>query len=129
MKKLLAILVLGLLWCNVVFASWIKVNSGSGADIYMDLERSTTEGNYVYYWDLVNYKKVQDNGHLSSARYIKGDCATKTRYKTLQYLFYKGNMGAGEMEKQDSVVKDWKYNPPGSIGEFILEKVCKLHNK
>ena len=125
MKKLLGILVLGLLWCNVGVAEWYKIGTTDRAAFYLEVDRIRSDNNYVYYWDMVDLYERTDEGSLSVQRYIKGDC-TIIRYKSLQYIFYSESMGSGERQMQDSQVKDWKYYPPGGIGEDILKKACEL---
>ena len=124
MKKLLGILVLGLLFCNVGFAEWYKVGKTEDMDVYLEIDRIRSDNNYVYYWEMMDLFE-RENDSLSIQRYIQGDCNI-IRFKTLQYIFYDEKMGTGKMEAQDSKIKDWKYYRPGAIGEKVLQKACKL---
>ena len=123
MKKLLGIVVLGLLCCNVSFAEWYKIGETDRGTFYLDVHRIRSDNNYIYFWDMVDLNKPTEHGSLSVQRYIKGDCGI-FRYKTLQYIFYDENMGSGEKEMQDSDRNDWKYYAPDVIGEDVLKKLA-----
>ena len=125
MKKFLGILVLGLLWCNVGFAEWLKVGKTDDVIAYLEIDRIKSDSNYVYYWEMMDFFERDKYGDLSVQRYIQGDCNI-IRFKTLQYVYYDGKMGTGKMESEDSVIKDWKYYRPGAVGEKVLQKACKL---
>ena len=73
LKKLLGIVVLGLLWCNVGVAEWYKIGQTDQATFYLDVDRIRSDNNYVYYWDMVDLNKRSEQGILSVQRYIKGD--------------------------------------------------------
>ena len=125
MKKLSIYIFLALTWCNVSFAEWYKIGVTDNGNFYLDVDRIRSDNNYTYYWEMVDLNKPTEQGTSSIQRYIKADC-TIIRFKTLQYVFYDGNMGSGKKQMQDSTVKDWKYFSPGAIGEDILEKACKI---
>ena len=126
MKKILAVLFILLLLPNLANAKWYKINSTDAGDFYLDLNRIRTDGDYIYYWELLDmFKPVKGlEGYFSLLRYNQGDCSI-IRYKTLQYIFYAQSMGKGEGETQDPTNKEWKYFRPGAVGEQILEKACE----
>ena len=113
------------MFCNVSVAEWYKIGETDSGNFYLDVDRIRSDNNYTYYWEMLDFNKSDEDGTLSVLRYIQADCSI-IRFKTLQYVFYDGNMGSGKKEMQDSSVKDWKYFSPGAIGEHILEKACKI---
>ena len=125
MKKISLYIFLVLIWCNISVAEWYKIGETDSGNFYLDVDRIRSDNNYTYYWEMVDLNKSDEDGFLSILRYTKADCSI-IRFKTLQYVFYDGNMGSGKKEMQDSAVKDWKYFSPGAIGEHILEKACKI---
>ncbi len=94
-----------------------------GGTAYVDFERIRKHDGYVYWWELIDLLKPDEDGDLSSKTYIQGDCK-KFRYKTLSYSFHKEPMGGGTGDVQESVKKGWKYPTPDSSGEIILKTVC-----
>ena len=95
----------------------------SGIFLYVDFERIRKNDGYVYWWELGDYTKPNDAGHLSVKVYNEGDCKL-FRFKTLIYSFHYEPMGGGTGDVQESVKKSWKYPPPMSLSETTLEKVC-----
>ena len=69
--------------------------------------------------------KIPFKGTKSAAMQIQMDC-NLMRAKTLQYVFYDGQMGKG---KPTSFVRDkieWKYYPPKSSMYNIIKGICSL---
>ena len=124
MKKLLGILVLGLLFCNEGYAEWYKLSAEKNLDHYIEKKSIKKIDGFVYYWEMVDLKEKLNDKYLSFQRYIMVDC-TLIRFQTLNYKFFSKNMGRGQIETMDSVNKDWKYDPPGSLGEYAMKYACK----
>jgi hypothetical protein len=97
--------------------------SVDGYTFYVDFERIRKHGGYVYWWDLTDYLKPTQPGHLSSKIYNQGDCKSFRR-KGLSYSFHKEPMGGGTGDVQEPVKKGWKYPPPESSIETVLKSVC-----
>ena len=129
MKKL--ILIITLLVSIVMFSSpsyseWTKLSKNMMGNIfYVDFERLRKNSGYVYWWDMVDYLKITDQGILSHKQYRQGDCKL-FRYKVLDYIFYKEPMGGGKpiSVKPHGEYKDWQYPPPNSSMEDVLKAVC-----
>jgi hypothetical protein len=128
MKKLL--LIFTLLFSTLMFsipsyAEWTKVDESiSGISYYLDFDRIRKHGEYVYYWELVDYLKPTKYGKLSGKTYYQGDCKL-FRDKGLSFSFYKEPMGRGTPATSSNVpAKDWYYPPPNSVSETTLKRVC-----
>ena len=129
MKKLLLIFTLlfsTLMFSTPSYAEWTKVGANvSGDTFYVDFERIRKNDGYVYWWDLTDYLKPNSVGYLSGKIYKEGDCKV-FRYNHLSYSHHKGPMGGGTGDVDVPVEKDkgWKYPPPNSASELMLQRVC-----
>ena len=129
MKKLLGILVLGLLWCNVGFAGWKKVAipiNNNGA-IYVDTQSVKKIGNKVIFLQLNSYTTPLDTGQVSWYSDIaktEVDC-TNNKLRELSITFYEKKMGKGEVIMSSDKVSDWYVSEPGSIQLSAVKYVCK----
>jgi len=96
-----------------------------GSTFYVDFERIRKHDGYVYFWQLGDWLKPNEDGDLSTKIYIQGDCK-KFRYKWLSMSFHKEPMGGGEISSTHNIPnKDWNYPSPDSAGETILKPVCQ----
>ena len=82
---------------------------------------------FVYWWDLTDYLKQTQYGHLSAKLHRQGDCKT-FRYKFLRFYFYKEPMGGGVGQVEEPEEKDWQYPHPNSAQSVILKSVCNYVN-
>ena len=90
MKKLLLILSLTftVTLSSTSYAEWEKVAQNvDGSTYYVDFERIKNVDGFVYWWDLTDYLKQTQYGHLSTKLHRQGDCKT-FRYKFLRFYFY-----------------------------------------
>ena len=94
-----------------------------GATFYVDFERIRKHDGYVYFWQLGDWLKPNEDGDLSTKIYIQGDCK-KFRYKYLSISYHKEPMGGGT-GKDAKPDKEWTYPPPDSVSETILKSVCQ----
>ena len=106
------------------FAEWTKVSENVGATFYVDFERIRKHDGYVYYWELIDYLKPDEDGNFSAKVYFQVDCK-KFRLKLLSGSSHKGSMGGGTGEIDNTPDKDWNYPPPDSSGEETLKSVCQ----
>ena len=121
-------LVFTVMFSSPSFAGWTKVTEGvDGRIYYVDFERIRKHGGYVFWWELGDYLKPNNNGVLSGKVYLQGDCKL-FRYKYLSSSFHKEPMGGGTGENGliPESYKDWKYPSPNSVREYTLKKVCAL---
>tara|TARA_X000001036_G_scaffold403038_1_gene409281 strand:+ start:362 stop:670 length:309 start_codon:yes stop_codon:yes gene_type:complete len=100
--------------------------NGYGDKIYYDKDRVRKSGKYLYFWELLDFKKRTIHGDLSSVQYMELDCSI-FRYKELKSISYDKSMGEGKMISSETYKGEWEYPEPNSIMESILNKVCEEH--
>ena len=132
MKKLFLTLVLmfsTLIFSFNGFAEWTKITESiDGNKFYIDFERIRKAGNYIYYWELRDYPKVDEYGDLSSKKYIEADCKI-FRYKYLMDSYHVQRMGKGKPSTSSNKPdKDWRYPIPNTVGETIMKTICNTSN-
>ena len=127
MKKLLLISTLlfsTLMFSTPSYGEWTEVSENvQGTVYYVDFERIRKHGGYVYYWEMNNLLKPDVDGHLSNKFYTQTDCKL-FRYKTLSYSYHKEPMGGGTGRTYNPQKPIWRYPPPKSSIEVILQRVC-----
>ena len=127
MKSLITIftLVFTVMFSSTSFAEWTEIGKNVDGDtFYVDFERIRKHDGYVYFWRLRDYLKPDKHGDLSSKVYQQGDC-NLFRYKYLSDSYYTQPMGKGTTSSSSNKPdKEWRYAPPNSIMEMILESVC-----
>ena len=113
------------MFSSTSFAEWKKVSKNvDGTTFYVDFERIRKHDGYVYFWQLGDWLKPNEDGDLSTKIYIQGDCK-KFRYKYLSGSSHKEPMGGGEIRLTSNTPdKNWRYPPPDSVAETILKSVC-----
>ena len=106
-------------------AEWtlVATSVGSGEKFYVDLDRIRKNDGYMYVWILQDDIKPDKYGDMSNKIYREIDCKG-FRYKSLTYMFYKQPMGGGEGESANGDNPEWKYPPPDSNIEHIMNFVC-----
>ena len=107
------------------YAEWKYLIKSSSGDIhYIDFDSLKREGDYVYFWSLRDYGKMDKWGDLSSKKYLKVDC-TKYKFKYLSDSYHNRQMGkgipTGGSTKPD---KNWTNIKPNSVIAFISQNVC-----
>jgi hypothetical protein len=124
---IIPVLFLTLMGGNPAWGEWKKVTSDaySGNTFYLDFERLSKRGRYVYYWLLQNSKKRDVDGIMSVKMYTQGDCEM-FRFKQLSFVYHRERMGGGPAEVEDSIKKHWYYPTPDSPGEIILKSACRF---
>lgn len=121
MKKL--ILIFALLFSTSSFAEWTYVTKTAvGDNFYVDIERIRKNGEFVYFWSMVDSLKPTKYGDLSAKIYHQAECKL-FRYKNLSVHFYKEPMGGGT---SDTITppEEWVYPMPGSAEENLLINAC-----
>ena len=93
MKKLLYIIIFFLI-SFPCYSRWEKVHEDNIFAEYCEVDTVKKIDNIIYVWSLIDYKKVQKNGNLSTKYYSMYDC-NNMRYKVLSVIEYKTNMGRG----------------------------------
>jgi len=125
MRKFLTLttLIFTVMFSSTSFAGWTKVGeSDIGDTFYVDFERIQKVDGFVYFWDLTDLLKPDQDGDLPYKVYSQGDCKL-FRNKRLSVSYHKEPMGRGT--RKDFTPPDkWEYPPPNSVNEIILNSVC-----
>ena len=109
---------------SVSNAEWTEITENvHGTTFYVDFERIQKNGEYVYFWDLLDRVKPTKHGTLSLISFIEGNC-NMFGYRYLQISSYTESMGRGTRSNFDSSPSEWKYASPNSTVEFVLKTVC-----
>tara|TARA_B110000967_G_C18757550_1_gene496129 strand:+ start:30 stop:437 length:408 start_codon:yes stop_codon:yes gene_type:complete len=131
MKKLLLLLFSLILSFNS-YGELTKVSRSVDKDSYYIYTDTIRENNgYVYWWDLTDF--IEPGPYLkgndivwtlmSIKTYSQGDCGV-FRYKMLSHIDYEQSMAKGKGKPTNFSNSEWKYPPPGSVSETILNFAC-----
>jgi hypothetical protein len=129
MKKLILILLFStVMFSSSSYAEWTKVGetASSGDSYYVELSTVKKNSGYIYYWELLDRLKPTKFGDLSTKRLYEVDCNIPRKQRTLAATYHTQPMGRGTPSTTDNITRDWTYNPPGSVGEFVTNTVCSL---
>ena len=125
MKKIILILIL---LCFPAWGEWIAININSaGNTIYIEDDFISKKGPYVYYWELENFKKIDEYGDMSAKIYKEVDC-NKYGYNVLQFFTYTKPMGKGDLTSNYNPPKKWTYPPTDSSFYHSLRIACDYSN-
>jgi hypothetical protein len=132
-KKLLAIVVLGLLWSGNAYAEWTFAFSTGNvytSDFYYDKKTKVKKvGGNTFFWllqDITNpTSDTIKKGQKSKAHHTEVDCRLK-RFRWIQIIIYSEQMGKGKVMNSFSYNDDdWSSVPPGSERyDFFDKKIC-----
>jgi len=127
MKKIISILTVFLsffLFPSTSLSEWKYVSINTEGDkFFVDYDQIRQKNGDVYYWILSDYKKPLSRSTYSSKVYTMGDCEI-FRVKKLSWIFYKGQMGRGDSEREKGSM-EWRYPPPDSLEGIMLNSVCE----
>ena len=126
MKKLL-LLLFSLMLSFSSYGEWsyIGENDNGESKYYIDLKTLRKIDDYVYYWNLIDFDKLDEFGNMSNVSYSQGDCGI-TRVKMLTAVSYKKPMGEEAVDTYTAPNPEWEYMPPYTVGEFLLNTSCRL---
>ena len=123
---LLSTLTLSLMFCAGSWAELTLVGGGNdGTKTYVDFDKIHKIDGFAYYWSLTDFLEP-DYELLSVKMYAAADCEA-FRFMQVSLLLYKLPMAEGD---DYTLVSDpdpdpkWKYAPPDSVSEGILQAVC-----
>ena len=114
-----------LMFASPAYADWEEIGESDSGTYYVDFDRIRKNGEYVYYWDLSDLLKPDEDGDLSGKVYNQGDCKV-LRYKRLSYSFHKQPMGEGSGNADSPPNPEWMYPPPNTPIEIMLKRVCEF---
>ena len=123
MKPLL--LTIALLFSTPAWAEWELFYQDKNIELYFDLNTIRLKDGYVYYWELINWKKPIQGRH-SGKVYFQSDCDS-LRHKKLQIISYLKPMGVGNLIDNYSFAPDeakWEYMPPDNARVIGLNSIC-----
>ena len=117
---LLSTLTLSLIFSAGSWAEWTEVSEyPNGSKIYVDFDKIHKIDGFAYYWSLTDFLEPD-----SFKMYAAADCEA-FRFMPVSLLVYKLPMAEGD---DYTLVPDpdpkWKYAPPDSVSEDILQAVC-----
>ena len=126
MKKLLGILVLGLLWCNVGFAEWknFTPNDTTGMYTYFDTTSIKKSDGYTQVWTMTDSSSPGPEGILSFKMLFNFDCNSLSA-KIIQGESFTENMGRGESTSRE-LPDGWIDFDPNSVTYNLAKHVCNL---
>ena len=119
-----------LLFTSQVLSWEFGVETADGSSKhYFDYKKIKTEGQYIFYWELIDRISPHENlKTLSQVNYWQADC-NRMRAKTLLSINYKKNMAKGENLNIGPEFKDWTYPVPNSILDVHLSGFCDIKKK
>ena len=98
--------------------------------MYYDKKTVLSTGRYFFYWQLLNYKKKQDNNILSLITHNMVNCET-SELKLISYTDFKDNLGKGSSDFEMIVPEDepesfkWiYYDTNTTIQGKVIKSVC-----
>ena len=108
-------------------ADWKKITqSSNGQSFYVDMETIIESKGFVYFWELIDYKKEDEYGDKSAKIYIEADCI-KYKFKWVKLSYHKEAMAKDEVKVQSpsNLVADWQFPHQNSTSMIVLDFVCK----
>ena len=129
MKKItLLILIFLTFWCSKAFSEMkLVAKSVKGSSFYVDFNSIKKKDGLVYFWSLTDYYKTAPSGTNSIKAFMLLECDL-LRFKILSDHAFTGKMGKGKVTINNKPDKEWNYNPPGSAGYLVDQKVCNYVN-
>ena len=135
MKKISIIIIIFVLIISIktVNAEWSMYGETDAGFHFIDLNNTSSDDRYVYYWILTDYKEPQkneiiDSSFLSKKVFKQTDCR-RFRTSASEIIIYSKKMSEGKI-----IVKE-KYNESSfstpnfdSIGFEELEVICNYNN-
>ena len=94
----------------------------NGGKSYYDKDRLRKRGNYIYFWELLDFTGKNDT--LGVTSYIQLDCSV-FRIKKLKSQYLTKPKDKGKINGDFTTPDEWYYPPPNSITERFYKKVCE----
>ena len=100
--------------------------SSNGQSFYVDMETIIESKGFVYFWELIDYKKEDEYGDKSAKIYIEADC-TNYKFKWIKLSYHKDAMAGDDVKVQSpsNIVSDWQFPNKNSTSMIVLDFVCK----
>ena len=69
--------------------NWTQVTkSQNGHEFFVNMKDIKENKNFIYFWQLINYKVIDEYGDLSAKIYIQGHCKT-LKFKWVKVSYHK----------------------------------------
>ena len=79
------------------WAEWVPVSINSQGDTtYFDNQSILTDGLYLHYWELLDYKNVNQYGYMSTKIFKQVNC-NSTAFQETNFISFTKSMGSGEI--------------------------------
>ena len=111
------------------YSKWEKVHENKIFTEYFEVDEVKKINDIIFIWSLMDYKKLQKNGNLSTKYYSVYDC-NEMRYKVLSIIEYKTNMGKGRDFRytknitNESSAANWVYPSIDSADYTKINSIC-----
>ena len=125
MKTLLTFFIL--LFSSSVLAEWVFFSEDEELTLYTRYDNITKNDGYIYYWTLFDFNPPIEETIGSLIFLHQGECYPY-KSKILRSVFYREQMGSGEILKDDTIEEDWKFLIPDSNEYLLLESICSKFN-
>ncbi len=136
MKKTSIFIIIFILIFSIetVNAEWSMYGETDAGYHFIDLNNTSSDNKYVYYWILTDYKEPQkndliDDNFLSKKVYKQTDCR-RFRTSAAEIIIYSKKMSEGKIIIKEKYAES-SFSTPNfdSIGFEELEVICNHINK
>lgn len=131
MNKIILLLLLAVVGKSAMAdwaGGWTRVGSSGGdTDIYVNASTMHADGNIIKIWYMKDFGTVQEEAaHQYLSITIQGEFDCKeTQNRILEYLWYKGNKGGGDVVYNETATSEWKQVFSGSAEDAVFRYACK----
>ena len=135
MKKISIFIIIFILIFSIktLNAQWSMYGETEDAYHFIDLNNTSSDNKYVYYWILTDYKEPQkndiiNNNFLSKKVYKQTDCR-RFRTSASEIIIYSKKMSEGKIIEKEKYDESSFLTPNfDSIGFEELEVICNYIN-
>ena len=135
MKKISTFIIIFILIFSIktLNAQWSMYGETEDAYHFIDLNNTSSDNKYVYYWILTDYKEPQkndiiNNNFLSKKVYKQTDCR-RFRTSASEIIIYSKKMSEGKIIEKEKYDESSFLTPNfDSIGFEELEVICNYIN-
>ena len=106
---------------------WELVTKGiNGHSFYVLGNEVVEKDNYIYFWQLIDYKISDEYGDSSARIFIKGNC-NNLSFKWLKIAYHKENMAKDNVVIQEPSIQtsDWQFSKLNTTSRVVLEFACR----
>ena len=121
MKKLFLVCLMMLAGSS--WAEWVRYEETEKTIFYYDPATIRKEGDLRRVWVLLDSRKRNDKGDMSSRVRFEYDCK-KERYRFLGFSSHAEPMAGGEVLLMGGEDNNWMAIAPNTVDETILKIVC-----